>query len=54
MTDHDDHPHQAESQKADVEKQSTPVGVTRDLEEEVEEQDGTTDPTPPMGRPVTK
>ncbi|MGD9999926.1 MAG: hypothetical protein AB7L17_23360 [Ilumatobacteraceae bacterium] len=39
------HPHQAGSKEADPEKQSTPIGVARDLEEEADEQGGTTEPT---------
>jgi hypothetical protein len=39
-----DHPHQAESTEADPEKQSTPAGVARDLEDEAADQGGTTDP----------
>jgi hypothetical protein len=39
-----DHPHQAGSNEADPEKQSTPIGVARDLEDEADEQGGTTDP----------
>jgi hypothetical protein len=41
------HPHQAGSNEADPEKQSTPAGVVRDLEEEAEEAGATTDATPP-------
>jgi hypothetical protein len=39
-----DHPHQPESDEVGREKESTPIGVARDLEEEAEEQGGTTDP----------
>jgi hypothetical protein len=39
-----DHPHQPESDEADREKETTPIGVARDLEGEAEEQGGTTDP----------
>ncbi len=39
-----DHPHQPASNEADPEKQSTPIGVTRDLEDEAAEQGATTDP----------
>jgi hypothetical protein len=38
------HPHQPESDEADPEKTSSPIGVARDLEAEAEEQGGTTDP----------
>jgi hypothetical protein len=41
------HPHQAGSDEADPEKQSTPAGVVGDLEEEAEETGATTTPTPP-------
>ena len=37
-------PRQAGSDEADPEKESTPAGVTADLEEEAEEQGGTVDP----------
>ncbi|HSB86663.1 MAG TPA: hypothetical protein VLD86_10150 [Ilumatobacteraceae bacterium] len=42
-----DHPHQAESDEADPEKQSTPAGVARDLEDEAEESGGMTNPPLP-------
>ena len=42
-----DHPHQASSNEADPEKQSTPAGVVGDLEEEAEDAGATTDATPP-------
>jgi hypothetical protein len=38
------HPHQAESDEADPETQSSPAGVARDLEEKAEEEGATTDP----------
>ncbi|HEY7626151.1 MAG TPA: hypothetical protein VH761_03750 [Ilumatobacteraceae bacterium] len=42
-----DHPHQAESDEADPEKQSTPAGVVGDLEDEAEESGGTASPPLP-------
>ena len=45
------HPHQAGSEEADPEKQSTPAGVVRDLEEEAEETGATTTPIPPEKKP---
>ena len=41
-----DHPHHPGSDEADPEKQPTPAGVVRDLEEEAEELDTSTDPPP--------
>jgi hypothetical protein len=38
------HPHQAASNEADPEKQSTPAGVVKDLEEKAEEIGASTDP----------
>jgi hypothetical protein len=38
------HPHQAGSDEADPEKQSTPAGVTKDLEEEAEDSGASTEP----------
>jgi hypothetical protein len=40
------HPHQASSDEADPEKQSTPAGVVEDLEEEAEEQGASTKALP--------
>jgi hypothetical protein len=40
----DPHPHQAASDEADPEKQSTPAGVVKDLEEEAEAMGASTDP----------
>jgi hypothetical protein len=40
-----DHPHQSESDEADPEKQSTPAGVVRDLEDEADDQDASTEPS---------
>jgi len=37
------HPHQPSSDEADPEKQTTPAGVARDLEEEAEESGASTD-----------
>ena len=48
-----DHPHQPESDEADPEKQSTPAGVVRDLEEEAEELEASTEPTK-QGQPPEK
>ena len=45
----DEHPHQAGSDEADPEKQSTPIGVARDLEAKADELGGTTDPSLPPG-----
>jgi hypothetical protein len=39
-----DHPHQPESDEVGREKETSPIGVARDLAEEAEEQGGTTDP----------
>jgi hypothetical protein len=38
------HPHQAGSDEADPEKESTPAGVARDLEEKADEVGATTEP----------
>ena len=38
-----EHPHQPESDEADPEKQSTPAGVVRDLEEAADEAGATVD-----------
>jgi hypothetical protein len=38
------HPHQASSDEADPEKESTPAGVVADLEEKAEEEGGTVEP----------
>jgi hypothetical protein len=40
----DPHPHQAASDEADPEKQSTPAGVVKDLENEAEAIGASTDP----------
>ena len=48
------HPHQSESDEADPEKQSTPAGVVRDLEEEAEEAGASTEPAPPQAEPPAK
>ena len=40
------HPHQAGSNEADPEKQSTPAGVVADLEKEAEEEGATTGGAP--------
>jgi hypothetical protein len=40
------HPHQASSDEADPEKQSTPAGVVGDIEKEADETGATTDPPP--------
>jgi len=42
-----DHPHQSESDEADPEKQSTPAGVARDLEEKAQDEGASTNPPPP-------
>ena len=47
----DPHPHQAGSDEADPEKESTPAGVVRDLEEQLEETGGTTQPPPKSTKP---
>ena len=39
------HPHQAASDEADPEKQSTPAGFVKDLEKEADEIGASTDPT---------
>ena len=46
------HPQQAGSDEADPEKQSTPAGVTKDLEEEAKETGASTDPE--KGQPSEK
>ena len=46
-----DHPHQSESDEADPEKESTPGGVVRDLEDEAEEQGATTEPSSKQEKP---
>ena len=38
------HPHQASSDEADPEKQSTPAGVVADLEQQAEETGATVEP----------
>lgn len=48
------HPHQSESDEADPEKQSTPAGVVRDLEEEAEEAGASTDPSTQQEKPPAK
>jgi hypothetical protein len=50
----DDHPHQPESDEAEPEKQTTPGGVIRDLEEQAEETGAETDPEPEQRRPTAK
>jgi hypothetical protein len=40
----DPHPHQATSDEADPEKQGTPAGVVKDLEDEAESIGASTDP----------
>lgn len=45
------HPHQAGSDEADPEQQSTPAGVVQDLEEQAEEIGAETKPLPPQGQP---
>ena len=47
------HPNQPGSDEADPEKQSTPAGVARDLEEEAEETGASTDP-PASEKPPAK
>ena len=42
----DPHPHQATSDDADPEKQSTPAGFVKDLEEEAEAIGASTDSSP--------
>ena len=49
-----DHPHQPESDEADPEKQSTPAGVVRDLEEEAEETGATTTPPEKEKKPPAR
>ena len=41
----DEHPHQPGSDEADPEKQTTPAGVVRDLEEMADETGASTDPS---------
>ena len=41
-----EHPRQAESDQADRESESTPIGVARDLEERADEVDASTDEPP--------
>jgi hypothetical protein len=48
------HPHQSESDEADPEKQSTPAGVVKDLEEEAEEAGASTEPSTPKGQSPAK
>jgi len=43
-------PHQPRSDEADPEKQTTPAGVVRDLEEEAEETGASTEPSPPTSQ----
>jgi len=43
----DPHPHQAEADEADPDKQSTPAGFAPDLEDKAEEIGATTDDAPP-------
>jgi len=43
----DPHPHQAEADEADPDKQSTPAGFAPDLEDKAEEIGATTDGEPP-------
>ena len=44
------HPHQASSDEADPEKESTPAGVVGDLEEKAEEEGGTVQPDQPKSK----
>lgn len=46
-----EHPHQSESDEADPEKQSSPAGVVRDLEEEAEEMGASTEPRDSQAQP---
>jgi hypothetical protein len=39
------HPHQPSSDEADPEKESTPVGIVKDLEEKADDVGATTDPS---------
>jgi len=43
----DPHPHQAEADEADPDKQSTPAGFAPDLEDKAEEIGASTDEPPP-------
>ncbi len=43
----DPHPHQAEADEADPDKQSTPAGFAPDLEDKAEEIGASTDDSPP-------
>ena len=43
----DPHPHQAEADEADPDKQSTPAGFAPDLEDKAEEIGASTDESPP-------
>ena len=43
----DPHPHQAEADEADPDKQSTPAGFAPDLEDMAEEIGASTDESPP-------
>jgi len=45
--DMDPHPHQAEADEADPDKQSTPAGFAPDLEDKADEIGATTDDAPP-------
>jgi len=45
------HPHQPGSDEADPEKQTTPAGVARDLEDEAEEAGASTKPDEPQQKP---
>ena len=47
----DPHPHQPGSNEADQEKQTTPAGVARDLDEMADEMGATTSAAPPDGDP---
>jgi hypothetical protein len=48
------HPHQAGSDEADPEKQSTPAGVVADLEEEAEETGASTEPPEEEKKPPAR
>ncbi|MGZ6962157.1 MAG: hypothetical protein ACXVLX_13385 [Ilumatobacteraceae bacterium] len=48
------HPHQASSDEADLEKLGTPAGIVKDLEELAEENGASTDPPPPKGESPAK
>jgi hypothetical protein len=45
-------PPEPASDEADPEKQTTPAGVVRDLEEKAEETGGSTEPSPPTAQRV--